>query len=76
MSPWLPELLKVAHGTGRRLGAICALRFEDRNHKPTQGRPFGSNDWRANHEKEGYNWKDIPLEGTTRAAPGSVLEGE
>ena len=65
---WLPELLEIANGTGRRIGAICALRVEDLNLEGTKDCPFGSIDWRADDDKEGYAWKNIPIDGTTRAA--------
>lgn len=47
------ELLVIANGTGRRIGAICALRSEDL--LPDEG-PHGSLRWRADEDKEDREW--------------------
>ncbi len=36
---YLRELLEIAHGTGRRISAICALRYEDLRLSPTTDAP-------------------------------------
>ena len=47
---YLPELLVLAEGTGRRIGAILALRSSDWT--PTVG-THGTMRWRAEHDKVG-----------------------
>lgn len=71
---WLPELLAVANGTGRRLGAICALRLEDLNLEPGPRTPHGSIDWRADEDKEGYSWLKIPIDTATRDALDQAIK--
>ncbi len=71
---WLPELLAIANGTGRRIGSICALNVEDVGLEPGPSKPFGSITWKADHDKEGYKWTAIPIDSTTRAAVLRALE--
>lgn len=71
---WLPELLVIANGTGRRIGSICALRVEDLKLDPGPNTPFGCINWRAENDKEGYDWRDIPIDGDTRSAVLRALE--
>ena len=47
---YLPELLDIAYGTGRRLSAICSLRYEDLR---SEDGPYGSIRWPANTDKQG-----------------------
>lgn len=50
---YLPELLVLAEGTGRRIGAILALRWSD--WAPDTG-ARGTIRWRAEHDKVGQDW--------------------
>lgn len=50
---YLPELLVLAEGTGRRIGAILALRWND--WQPDGGK-HGMIRWRAEHDKVGQDW--------------------
>ena len=47
---YLSELIDLANGTGRRLSAICSLRFEDL--RLSEG-PYGSIRWPADTDKTG-----------------------
>lgn len=48
---YLSELLDIANGTGRRLSAICQIRFEDL--RLNDGTPYGSIRWPADTDKIG-----------------------
>jgi integrase len=50
---YLRELLILAEGTGRRIGAILALRWSDWE---PDARPYGVLHWRAEHDKVGRDW--------------------
>lgn len=71
---YLPELLVLAEGTGRRIGAILALRWSD---WAPDGGVHGTIHWRAEHDKIGQDWttpvtprvRDA-LEAARRAHPG------
>ncbi len=71
---YLRELLVLAEGTGRRIGAILPLRWSD--WLPAIGR-YGSIRWRAEHDKVGQDWttpvtrsvRDV-LEQARRERPG------
>lgn len=54
MPSYLPELLDLAYSTGRRISAICALRYDDlRLDVPT----FGAIHWPADTDKMGVAWE-------------------
>ncbi len=61
---YLPELLVLAEGTGRRVGAILALRWSDWN--PDAG-AHGTIRWRAEHDKIGQDWV-VPVTPQVREA--------
>jgi len=65
--PPLRELLVVARGTGRRIGAIVGLRWAD--WRPDRGR-HGELRWRAEEDKIGREWR-APVPRAVREA----LEG-
>src|SRR6266851_8956040 len=48
---YLSELLDIAHGTGRRVSAICALRYEDLELEKADGRPQGAIRWPEDTDK-------------------------
>jgi integrase len=50
---YLSELLDIAHGTGRRISAICALRYEDLQLEKTEGHPHGAIRWPEDTDKMG-----------------------
>ena len=55
-------------------GIVTSWTVEDPMLEPGPNTPFGSIDWRAENDKEGYEWKDIPIDGETRSAIGRALE--
>ena len=65
----LPELLDLAHGTGRRISAICSLRYEDL--RLSDG-PHGSIRWPAETDKIKREWV-VPMSADVRAAIDRVL---
>lgn len=52
----LRELLTIARHTGRRRGAIVALRWRDWLPEPTDTAPYGRLRWRAEEDKIGKLW--------------------
>ena len=66
----LPELLDLANATGRRIGAICALLYEDL--VLNDGTPHGSIRWRADTDKQGRE-STIPMDPQARRAIDRVL---
>ena len=69
---YLGELLDIANGTGRRISAICVLRYDDLNLGRTEHAPHGSITWPADTDKMGYE-KTVPIDPTVRAALDRVL---
>ena len=67
---YLPELLDIVNGTGRRIAPILQLRFEDL--RLNEG-PFGSIRWPADSDKMGYE-SLVPINPEVRAAIDRVLE--
>jgi integrase len=66
---YLSEVLDVAHGTGRRLSAICSLRYEDL--RLDEG-PHGSIRWPSDTDKGGRETV-APISPPVRAALDRVL---
>jgi hypothetical protein len=66
---YLSELLDIANGTGRRISAICQLRFDDL--KLGVG-PYGSIRWPAATDKEGIE-VTVPVTPGVRAALDRIL---
>lgn len=69
---WLPELLDLAQHTGRRIGAICALRYDDLRLAVTLDSPHGAIVWPADTDKMGKAW-EAPLHPAARSAVDRVL---
>ena len=69
---YLSELLDLAHATGRRISAICQLRYEDLRLEKTSEQPFGAIRWPGDTEKEGREWTS-PLNPIARSAIDRVL---
>lgn len=67
---YLRELVVLAHGTGRRISAICSLRYEDL--RLDQG-PHGSIRWPADTDKIGRE-STVPVSAEVRAVLDSILE--
>jgi integrase len=63
----LPCVLALARHTGRRIGAICALRLRDLRLAPTDVAPWGAIVWPADTDKRGREW-EAPLNRPARDA--------
>lgn len=70
---WLPELLMIANGTGRRIGSIVALRVEDLHLERDADHPHGAITWAAENDKEGYTWERVAIDERTREAVERAL---
>ena len=66
---YLPELLALAHHTGRRIGAIVQLRYRDL--RLSEG-PHGAIEWPGDTDKMGRTWT-APLNAEARAAVDRAL---
>ncbi|MEE9244841.1 MAG: hypothetical protein V3U63_01460 [Gemmatimonadota bacterium] len=42
MESYLPEIFEIVVGTGRRISAVCSLRYEDLELDPTERTPWGA----------------------------------
>ena len=67
---YLSEALDIAQGTGRRLSAICSLRYEDL--RLNEG-PHGSIRWPAETDKQGRETL-VPISPLVRAALDRALQ--
>lgn len=67
---YLRDLLVLAYGTGRRIGAICSLRYEDLR---LDLGPHGSIRWPAATDKIGRE-SVVPISSEVRAAIDGILE--
>ena len=61
---YLSELLDIVNGTGRRISAVCQLRYEDL--RLSEG-PYGSIRWPADTDKEGHE-SCVPINPSVRHA--------
>ena len=66
---YLSEILDVVHGTGRRISAVCALRFCDL--RLNEG-PHGAIRWPADTDKQGKAWS-APVNVSVRAAVDRII---
>ncbi len=64
---YLPEVFEIVVGTGRRIGAVCALRFEDLELDPTPSTPHGAIVWPEDTDKQGKRWR-CPISTSVREA--------
>jgi hypothetical protein len=65
--PYLPDLLTLVNGTGRRVRAVLALRGADLRLTRTPAAPHGAIAWPGETDKEGKAWA-APINATVRAA--------
>ena len=70
---YLSELLDLAHGTGRRIGPIRELRYEDLRLDRTSRAPHGAIQWPGQTDKEGKAWS-APITPRVRGALERVLQ--
>ena len=69
---YLAELLDITNGTGRRISAVCALRYEDLNLERTVHAPHGTIRWPADTDKMGTE-TTVPISPTVRRALDGIL---
>lgn len=69
---YLSEILDLAHGTGRRISAICALRYEDLSLEGTPAAPHGAIRWPGRTDKEGREWR-MPMSAKVRAVVDRIM---
>ena len=69
---YLSEILDLAYATGRRISAICQLRYDDVRLEKTAEQPYGAIRWPGDTDKEGREWTS-PLNPVARAAIDRVL---
>ena len=67
---YLSEILDIANGTGRRISAILALRYQDLI--LAEGGPFGSIRWPATTDKMKKEWV-VPMSKAVRSAMNRIL---
>lgn len=67
---YLSEILDLVAGTGRRISAVCALRYSDL--RLNDGTPHGSIRWPADTDKEGKE-ATVPISPLVRHALDRVL---
>ncbi|MCH7533904.1 MAG: site-specific integrase [Gemmatimonadetes bacterium] len=69
---YLSEVLDIVNGTGRRLSAVCSLRFDDLDLRLRDGCPHGSIRWRADTDKSGIE-RIVPMDPRVRTAIDRIL---
>jgi integrase len=70
---YLPEILDLVAGTGRRITAVCSLKVEDLRLQPTPAAPHGAIRWPAATDKMRVE-STVPISPMVRAALLRVLE--
>lgn len=69
---YLPEIMDLVAGTGRRISAVLALKCDDLKLNTSPGMPFGAIKWPADTDKMGKEWL-VPISKEVRDAIGRVL---
>lgn len=69
---FLPEIFEIVVGTGRRIGAVCSLRYEDLELEPTPAAPWGAIVWPEDTDKVGKRWR-CPISEDVRQALEAAL---
>jgi len=69
---YISELLDIVAGTGRRISAVCALRFDDLRLERTAEAPHGAIRWPADTDKMGYE-SVVPISAGVRTAVDRIL---
>ncbi len=70
--PFLPALLTIVHGTGRRVSAVLKLRYENVELTKTRKHPHGAIQWPGETDKMGKAWA-APITADVRTALERVL---
>lgn len=69
---YLPEIFEIVVGTGRRISAVCSLRFEDLDLDRTPKAPHGAIVWPADTDKMEKEWR-CPVSARVREALDAAL---
>jgi integrase len=70
---YLSEILDIVAGTGRRISAVCALRFDNLRLDRTKVAPYGAILWPADTDKGGREtW--APMAPSVRAAVDRIVQ--
>src|SRR3954452_16506251 len=69
---YLSELLDLAHDAGRRITAICAVRYQDLRLEQAPSPHHGAIRWPGETDKEGRQWV-APISPRVRAALDRIL---
>ena len=72
MHPFLPPLLALVQGTGRRVSAVLALRYADLVLAKTKGAPHGAIAWPGETDKMGKAWR-APISAAVRTTLDAFL---
>ena len=70
---YLPELIALAYGTGRRISPILGLRACDLDLRSTDARPYGGIKWPGDLDKQGKAWF-APIGPEVRVAVDAILQ--
>jgi integrase len=70
--PFLPPVLAIVHGTGRRVSAVLALRYRDLQLAKTKAAPHGAIAWPGATDKMGKAWS-APINAAVRTALEAFL---
>lgn len=70
---YLSELLDIVQGTGRRINAVCQLRFDDLRLARTRTAPHGAIRWRAESDKTKRETV-VPISAGVRAALDRIVK--
>jgi integrase len=70
--PYLPPVLSILNGTGRRVSAVLALRYEDLRLAKTKSAPHGAVAWPGETDKMGKAWS-APMSAAVRATLDALL---
>lgn len=69
---FLPEIFEIVVGTGRRISAVCSLRYENLELEPTSSAPSGAILWPEDTDKQGRRWW-CPISRPVREALESAI---
>ncbi|MGH9321462.1 MAG: hypothetical protein ACRD3V_16450, partial [Vicinamibacteria bacterium] len=64
---YLPEIFEIVVGTGRRISAVCGLRYEDLELQAGPDAPWGAIVWPEDLDKMGKRWR-CPVSADVRKA--------
>ncbi len=70
--PFLPQLLVIVNGTGRRINAVLQLRYQDLRLAKSAAAPYGAIQWPGETDKTGKAWS-APINATVRETLDTML---